>query len=489
MGNPKHTNKKHFHFSKYCDKKESMSQSLKSQLSLSQNLKITTWLQQSIKILALSRLELKETVEQELLSNPFLENPEENSIQEKPNPSEDKENTKTGVSDLYTSIQMGEFNRDSYRAQRKDYSTPYIPEQFIPETQTLKNHLEWQARVSPLSNKDKCIILLLISHLDEKGYLTVPLEELAEKESLSINGLEKALFILQTFDPPGIGARDIKECLSIQARAIKKHKEDLTFIINNHLNNLEKQNLKPIAKDLKKTLSEIKALCEIIKLFTPQPAKNFSSGPVSYIVPDIYIYKENGKYKALLHQESFPMLKISSHYKDSLQASEKHKKVLKKYFKEKMHSGQYFIRSLKQRKDIIVKVIDSIIKYQTDFFEKGTVGLKSIILKDVANDIGVHISTVSRAVSNKYVHTPRGVFPLKYFFTASKLSSDGQTVPVAPIKAQIKNWISEENPARPLTDAAITNKINSHFQINISRRVVSKYREALGLPPSMKRKR
>lgn len=183
------------------------------------------------------------------------------------------------------------------------------------------------------------------------------------------------------------------------------------------------------------------------------------------------------------------MLKISSHYKNSLHASEKHKKALKKYFTEKMHSGQYFIRSLKQRKDIIVKVIDSIIKYQKDFFEKGAIGLKSIILKDVADDIGVHISTVSRAVSNKYAHTPRGIFPLKYFFTASKLSSSGQAVSVEPIKAQIKNWISEENPSHPLTDAAITNKINTHFQVNISRRAVSKYREALGLPPSMKRKR
>lgn len=465
-----------------------MSQSLKSQLNLSQNLKITTWLQQSIKILALSRLELKETVEQELLSNPFLENPEEDSSQETESPLQKKENTES-VTDSYTSVQIGEFTRDSRRSQHKDNTTPYVPEHFIPEIQTLKSHLEWQARVSPLSNKDKCILLLLISHLNENGYMDIPLEELAEKESLSINSLEKALFVLQTFDPPGIGARNIKECLSIQARAVKNHKEDLSFIINNHLHNLEKQNLKPIARDLKKTLNETKALCDIIKIFTPQPARNFSNQPVSYIVPDIYIYKENGKYKALLHQDSFPMLKISSHYKDSLQASEKHKKALKKYFKEKTYSGQYFIRSLKQRKDIIVKVIDSIIKYQTDFFEKGPASLKSIILKDVADDIGVHISTVSRAVSNKYVHSPRGVFPLKYFFTASKLSSSGQAVPVAPIKAQIENWISEENPTHPLTDAAITNKINSHFQIKISRRVVSKYREALGLPSSVKRKR
>lgn len=468
-----------------------MSQNLKSQLNLSQNLKITTWLQQSIKILSLSRMELKNTVEQELLSNPCLENPEESLNQETESPSGEKENPDPSPdeSDSHLSSQSREFDNYSHRSRKNNDSTSYSPENFIPEIKTLKNHLEWQAKVSPLSNEDKCVLLLLISHLDEKGYMDVSLEELAEKESFSANDLEKALFVLQTFDPPGIGARNIKECLLIQARTIKNYKEDLTLIINNHLHNLEKQKLKPIARDLKKTLSEIKSLCEIIKSFTPQPARSFSNQPVSYIVPDIYIYKEGNKYKASLHQESFPTLKISSHYKNTLQVSEKHKKTLKKYFKEKTHSGQYFIRSLKQRKDIIAKVLDSIIKYQTGFFEKGPVGLKPIILKDIAEDIGVHISTVSRAVSNKYVHTPRGVFPLKYFFTASKLSSNGQAVPVAPIKAQIKDWVSREDPFHPLTDATITNKVNSHFQIKISRRVVSKYREALGLPPSMKRKK
>ena len=434
-------------------------------------------------------MELKNAVEQELLSNPLLENSEESSLQDSEGDSEtNKPLESNSASDSHPAnrkIEFSAYSRRSHNSNNSDFS----PESLIPETQTLKDHLQWQTQVSPLPNNNKCLLLLLISHLDEKGYLTTSLEELAERESLPLDDLEQALFALQTMDPPGIGARDIKECLLIQARSLKNHKKELTPIITNHLNNLERKNYKAIAQNLKKSVNKIKELCEIIVSFNPSPAKNFISQPVSYIVPDIYIYKEGNKYKAWLHQDSFPMLKISSHYKKTIHASEKHKKAVKKYFQERVHSGQNFIYSLKQRQDIIIKVVNSIIKYQLDFFEKGPASLKYIILKDIADDIGVHPSTVSRATSNKYVHTPRGVLPLKYFFTASKINSNGRTLSVAPIKAKIKDWISNEDPFHPLTDPALTEKIHNHFQIKISRRVVSKYREDLGFLPSMKRKK
>lgn len=470
-----------------------MSQNLKAQLNISQSLKMTTWLQQSIKLLALSRLELKEAVEQELLSNPLLENEEENLKETEENSQEKQESASLEENDL----------SDSHDSSWEDYTYNKPPrnlangndnasssfESFVPEPETLKSHLEWQIQVSPVPNKDKCLLLLLISHLNEKGYLNISLDELEEKESLSQDELEKALFVLQSMDPPGIGARDIRECLLIQARPLKNHKEDLTFIIKNHLHNLERQNYKVIAQNLKKTFEETKKLCQIILSFNPVPAKNFSSGPVSYIIPDIYIYKEGNKYKVRLHQESFPKLRISSDYKKNIHIPEKHKKHMKKYFQEKTYSGQFFIRSLNQRKDITLKVVNSLVKHQMDFFDKGPSGLKHIILKDVAEDIGVHPSTVSRATSNKYVHTPRGVFPLKYFFSVSRKDSQGHSVSVASIKAQIKEWVSKEDPTHPLSDSALADKIHSHFKVKISRRVASKYRESLGLLSSMKRRK
>ena len=463
-----------------------MPQSLKTQLNLNQSLKMTAWLQQSIKLLTLSRLELKEAVEQELLSNPLLEN-EEGSYGETDDSSKETKESENDTSDSYS--QMEEYSHYNRRNRGNNSDNAPSFENFIPEPETLKSHLEWQAQVSPLSNEDKCLVFLLISHLNEKGYLNTSLEELMEQESLSQDELEKALFVLQSMDPSGIGARDIRECLLIQTRSFRNQKEDLTFIIKNHLHNLERQNYKVIAQDLKKPLKETKKLCQMIMSFNPAPAKNFSTQPVSYIIPDIYIYKEGNEYKTRLHRDSFPKLTISLHYKKNIHIPEKHKKDMKKYFQEKTHSGQYFIRSLQQRKDIITKVMNSLIKYQREFFDTGPSGLKHIILKDVANDIGVHPSTVSRATANKYVHTPRGIFSLKYFFSVSRTNSIGQNVSMASIKTQIKEWVSKEDPTHPLSDSSLTNKIHNHFQVKISRRVVSKYRESLGLLSSMKRRK
>lgn len=465
-----------------------MSQALKAQLNLNQNLKMAIWLHQSVKLLALSQMELKDTVEQELLSNPLLENLEENLEQ----PQEDVQQLK--FKSPSSALSGGDFYEqlaESPYQSRKTESTEQkaSAESLIPETQTLADYLTWQTQVSALTNEDKCFVLLLISHLDEKGYLRVSLEELVEKESLTIDGLERALFALQTLDPPGIGARDVRECLLIQTRSLKNQKEKVSFIIKNHLHNLERQNYSAIARNMKIKNKEAKDLCQIIMSFNPTPSKNFSSGPVNYITPDIYIYKEENQYKVLLYQSSFPMLKISSHYRKNLRGTGKHKKDLTKYFQEKLNSGQHFIRSLKQRKFIIAKVVDSIIKHQKDFFETGPPGLKYVVLKDVASDIGVHPSTVSRAVANKYVHTPRGVFPLKYFFRASKMDFKGQTLSAEPVKAQIREWISKEDPFCPLTDRVLREKIQSHFQVTMSRRVVSKYRQDLGILPARKRKK
>ena len=385
------------------------------------------------------------------------------------------------------------------RSQNHSSAAPSF-ESRLSETATLKSHLEQQARTGAFSKESKCFVLLLISHLDEKGRLPVSLKELSERESLSLDALEQALFILQTFDPPGVGARDIQECLLIQARSRKEHKEALSEIIKNHLPELAAKNYATLAARLKKPLEEVKALCEMIRSFTPCPESPVSlRGPAArspadgsfYIAPDMYIYKEaGGGYKAFLHRESFPQIRFSSAYQDLSPASSKSKKELKQYLKDKTRSGRHFIHSLKQRRNVIVKVLKSVIERQKVFFEKGPSGLQPVSLKDIAEDAGVHVSTVSRAVSNKYVHTPRGVFPLKYFFTASHfLSEEGGTVAAESVKDCIQELIAGEDPKNPLTDEIIAEKINRLFQMKASRRVISKYRERAGLLPSKLRKK
>lgn len=439
-----------------------MSQKMKLSFSLSQKLAMTTQLQQSIETLAFSHQELKEKIEEELLNNPLLESVErEDSLK------------------LYNRSLDNKTSSFSSVTYEKQSDNNFLDNVFY-EAETLKNHLMWQVQMKPISEEEKSILALLTSHLDDQGYLRTPLESLSQKEKISLNQLEFQLQILQEMEPAGVGARSFKECLLIQARYLQEDTKDMVDLIQNHLHLLELKDYSQIASLMNITKEEVEDLCSIISTMEPYPARRFSSSPTAYVVPDVYIRKDNGDYKITLQEDSLPHLQISSSYKKWLEKSSADKEV-KKYMKEKVTHGNWFIKTLLQRQETIRKVCYSIISHQMEFFEKGPCFLKPLILKDVAEDLGIHRSTVSRATSRKYAHTPHGLVPLKYFFNTGLKNEQGEIVSVEIVKNKIKSLIDKEDALKPLSDQNLSRRIYEELKLSLSRRTIAQYRDSLGI--------
>ena len=447
-----------------------MSQKMKLSFSLGQKLAMTTQLQQSIQILALSHQEIKEKIEEELLNNPLLETKEK----------EESLNFYKASSDH----RMSSFSSLAYE-KKKDNN---FMDNVISESKTLKSHLLWQVQMNPILDEDKSVLALLISHLDDQGYLKIPLESLAQKENISLEKLTNQLDVLQLLDPIGIGARSLKECLLIQARHLEEDTKDMVNLIQNYLPLLESKDYDKIASLMDITKDEVEDLYHIILSMEPHPARRFSHVPTVYVTPDVYIYRESGDYKVALQEENLPKLQINSSYKEWLQKSACDKEV-KKYMKEKITNGNWFIRTLIQRQETIRKVCYSIIRHQEEFFEKGSQFLKPLILQDVADDIGVHRSTVSRVTSSKYVHTPHGLVSLKYFFNAGLRNDRGEMIPVDKVKEKIKNLIEKEDAFKPLSDQSLSSDLHKELNLSLSRRTVAQYRDSLGILSFRKRKK
>ncbi len=464
-----------------------MSLRLKAQLKLSQKLSITTQLQQSIKLLSLNCQEMKDRIQEELLENPVLQTEEDSHQQEEiiSDSSEGKVEAEIKSLQEWAEVSKG----SSYRSSHGRKNNENTFEEFVSEPVTLKNHLLWQTQISSLSEESKSILAVLIFDLDERGYLTSSLEELAQRESVSIHKLESILKVLQNMDPLGVGARDIKECLLIQARYLEEDTKDMVLVINKHLKQLQNKNHQAIASDLNISVEEVLDICKIIQSMEPTPAQNFSTQPTEYITPDIFIYKEGSKYKVSLNEDDFPYLRINSHYKKMLNKLSPHKSDMKHYIKEKIQAGDWFIRSVLQRRNTIRKVVESLVKYQKDFLDHGFLHLKPLILQDIAQDISVHISTVSRVTSNKYVYTPQGLIPLKYFFNVGIVNSMGEAVSISVIKYQIKEWIEQEDIKKPLSDRDLVIRLSQNLHLHLSRRTVAQYRDSIGIPSFHKRKK
>ena len=452
-----------------------MSIQLKHQMKFSQRLAMTAQLQQSIQLLTLPCQELKETIQKELMENPFLEAKETDNTLEIP----ERENWKS---------QMVSASLHSFH-QRKE---PFVPfETYTAEQVSLKDHLLWQAQMDSFSEKEKSILSLLISHLNDDGYLTVSLEELRESSVLKIHSPEDfkvALRRLQNMDPPGVGARNLKECLLAQARFMEEDTRDMELLIQNHLPNLEKRNYQVIASDLKISLEEVKDMAKIISSMDPLPARGFVHSPSVYITPDVYIYRDGSDYRVAMNNEGMPVLHLSSHARGWLENSGRKAEDVKKYIKERTQAGQWFIRSLTQRHETILKVTESLVRHQRGFLDRGVSALKPLILQDVADDVNVHISTVSRVTSNKYAHTPRGVIPLKRFFSVGVRDREGRFVSVELIKMQIKKLVSEESSVRPLSDSQLTEHLQGTLGVTLQRRTVAQYRDSLEILPAGRRK-
>jgi len=472
-----------------------MALQLKQSLNLSQQLIMTPQLQQAIKLLQLSRLELLETLNQEMETNPMLEEPPLDETEEEKEFEEKKEDE-----DIVREVAPKEETSEDvdWETYLSEYSTGWsdsfleergiLPfESFTANKTSLYSHLTWQLNMSNFEDMQKEIGINIIGNLDGDGYLKSSLEEISQATGHTEDEVLEGLRLIQQFDPVGIAARDTQECLLIQARFQNLGGSIVEKIILEHMNNLENKKYDRIAKSLSIPLQEVLSAISIITHFEPKPGRRYSDEETIYISPDIYVFKVGDEYEIVLNEDGLPRLKINPYYRSILSNKNSVTDETKQYIQDKLKSAAWLIKSIHQRQRTIYRVTKSIVHFQRNFFEKGVVHLKPLVLRDVAEDIQMHESTVSRVTTNKYVHTPQGVFELKYFFNSSINSMDGESVASESVKEHIKNIIKAENKARPFNDQDIADTLKD-FNIMVARRTVAKYRESLGILPSGKRK-
>lgn len=474
-----------------------MALEFKQQLKLSQQLVMTPQLQMAIKLLQLSRLELLDTVRQELDSNPMLEEVQDSVANElmsepaeTPGQSDDTLTKEVKIEEKINEGVDWDNYIDEYSAPGKIHfetekkETPSY-ETFISRTESLNDHLLWQLLMTSPSKEEEEIGSLIIGNLNADGYLDISVEDISKTGEFSTEKVEKVLLLVQTFDPSGVCARNLKESLLIQANQLGLNGTVVTDIIQNHLNYLENKNIRAIAKALKADLKEVEAAVNIILGLEPKPGRKFSDEEPQYITPDIYVYKMENNFVIILNDDGMPKLRVNSYYKKNIGGEIPND--AKNYILEKMRSAAWLIKSIHQRQKTIYRVMESILKFQREFFEKGISFLKPMVLRDIAQDIEMHESTISRVTTNKYVLTPQGIFELKYFFNSSINRTTGESMASASVQDMIKKLIKNENPQKPYSDDKIAD-ILLESNINIARRTVAKYRDVLKILSSNKRK-
>jgi len=475
-----------------------MALELRQQLKLSQQLIMTPQLQLAIKLLQLSRLELLETIHQELQENPALEETLEDGATDQTEEAPeiipaDVGLISGGISDQKTveetdwSSLINEYSssgRVSSDTEKKD--APNY-ESFIAQKESLQDHLSWQLLMTFPDPEVENLGSLIIGNLNADGYLEMSLDELVQASQSSLEKATEALQVLQTFDPIGVCSRDLRECLLIQARHFNLEGTPVVDIISNHLHHLERKNYKAISKALKISIEDIISAVDIIKGLEPRPGRLFSSESPQYITPDIYVYKVDDEFVIVLNDDGMPKLKVNTFYKDAIQLKKNISDQTRDYVQEKMRSASWLIRSIHQRQKTIYRVMESILRYQREFFEKGILHLKPMVLRDIAEDIGMHESTISRVTTNKYAHTPQGIFELKFFFNSSINRMHGEAIASASVLNQIKQIIAGENTKNPYSDQQLSFMLKA-ANIDVARRTVAKYREMLKVLPSSRRR-
>ncbi len=465
-------------------------------LSQTQKLIMTPELRQAIQILQFNNVELMEFIYKQLEVNPFLESVD-NKSQES---SSGEDNTDYEKSDFDKSdsskdeIDWKEITEKyddlSYKAYEKsaDSDEKQTFESYTSKKMSLKDHLMVQLGVSVKTNKEKRIGEFIIESLDNKGYLGCSIQDISLLLNEDVVEVERVLRLIQTFDPVGVGARNLSECLMIQLKEKGIQDKNAYIIAEQYLEEIATNKIQKIAKDLHITVSRVQGICDIIKMLEPKPSRGFivDSDNIRYIVPDVTIEKINGEYIIIVNDNNLPVLTISSYYQNMIKNLDD--KEANKFLSDKLNSSMWLIKSIEQRRMTLYKVVESILKFQRKFFDEGKTALKPLVLKDVAEDIGVHESTVSRATNGKYVQTPIGLFELKYFFASSLSESDGEGISSTSVKSQIQKLITEENTQKPLSDQKIAEMLCSEG-INISRRTVAKYRDEMRIPSSSMRRR
>jgi RNA polymerase sigma-54 factor len=475
-----------------------MALELRQQLKLTQQLIMTPQLQMAIKLLQLSRLELMDTIQTELEENPALEEvPESTSAEQSTDQTEAATTESSEVKevtiddkiqeDIDWSNYLDEYNtpgRVHYESEDRD--TPRF-ESFIASHESLNDHLLWQFLMTKPEQEEERIVSLIIGNLNKDGYLDATVEEIAHTSGSPLEKIEEILSIIQTFDPIGVGARDLSECLLIQAKFLGLDDTIVIDIIANHLSDLEKKNYKAVCKALKKSMDEVVSAINVIISLEPKPGRKFSDETPQYINPDIYVYKLENEFVIMLNDDGMPKLRVNSFYKSSISRGKNISGEAEDYIHDKMRSAAWLIKSIHQRQKTIYRVMESILAFQRDFFDKGIAYLKPMVLRDVAQDIQMHESTISRVTTNKYAFTPQGIFELKYFFNSSIRRSQGGSIASASVQDKIRQIIAGEDQKKPYSDDKIA-QILKEDHIDIARRTVAKYREMLKVLPSNKRK-
>lgn len=476
-----------------------MALELRQQLKLAQKLVMTPQLRQAIRLLQLNRLELSDALQAELEENPALE--EDISLIEAPEItqklSSTSENLEADREQDYTerisiSDNMSEINWEDYSNNFDSnfsfaHETPAAdaPSQFdfISEKPGLSAYLQWQLVHEELDSQEWDIALYVVGNLNRYGFLEVSIEEIMEKTGSSHDDVEYILEVIQELDPPGIAARNVTESLLLQLDRLGLADSLAAQIVREHLPLLETRNYKALMKATGRKKSEIaKAIDCITSELTPYPGLPFAQESTNYIVPDVYVMKVDGEYIIRLNDDDLPRLKLSAHYQQLLKESKDLKKDSRQYITDKLKNAEWFIKSIQQRQRTIYKVMESLLKFQYDFFEHGPGHLKPLILRDVAEDIEMHESTISRVTSNKYAHTPQGIYELKFFFSTAIPRDGEEAMASESIRNTILKMIQEEDKAKPLSDNAISEMLAKQ-NIQIARRTVAKYREQMKILP------
>ncbi len=463
----------------------------------------TPMLQQAIKLLQLSRLELTQVVHQEMVENPILEEileEEEEELEQKPENPEDPSLDSIGQTQEEPPSEKEndplEYEKDwdnyiqdnlSQGSSADNYTERPSIEATYKKEATLADHLMWQLNLSVNEDLDKFIGSIIIGNIQNDGYCIAELGEIAEISQSSEENVLRVLKIIQTFEPNGVGARTLKECLLTQAKVLLERLPLVETLIENYLERLNERYYQKIASELKITVEEIIAAVNTIKTFDPKPGLQFSSEGIDYVIPDLVVVKTNTGYDVVLNDDGLPNIKISPYYHHLLKNTSEPK--TKEYLKKKHQAAEFLIKSIDKRRETIYKVGKSIIKLQVEFLDHGLSHLKPMVLKDVARDIEMHESTVSRITTNKYIDTPQGILELKFFFHSGIKSFIGNNdMSSIRVKNMIQEIIKSEDPMNPLTDDEMVEALVKR-NAKIARRTVTKYRKELSILPASKRKK
>ncbi len=458
---------------------------------------MTPQLQMAIKLLQLNRLELADRIQQELSENPALEEVTETDSQEESSENEAASGEAADEQEVYMSekisdqVEWENYLNDYNAAGGVHFETepreqPQY-ESFIAPKRSLNEHLLWQFLMTLPDETEENIASMIIGNVDEDGYLQADIPEIAAAAGVSPEKAETVLEVFKTFDPPGVCARNLSECLLLQLHHLDIKDPIVHQIIEHHLRDLENRNYKAIARALKISMEDTIAAVNVIQNLEPRPGREFKQTETNYIVPDIYVYKFDDDFMITLNDDDLPKLNINPYYKKTVNHNNQMAKKTKEYLQERIRSASWLIKSIQQRRKTIYNVMNSILKFQYDFFEKGVAHLKPMVLRDVAEDIGMHESTISRVTSNKYAHTPQGIFELKFFFNSSINRVEGESMASASVQEAIRQIIKSEDSTKPFSDDKIS-KMLADSNIDIARRTVTKYREAMGILSSTKRK-